>query len=257
MNQQLTRAQEKTIDALVVASKRKKNVPIRNSFVQIRYGKKPAPGPLSTLVTNSNWRSLDLYLLHRLTASANPWDTKRDSAVWARALGLGDEKYGRDAVSKCWRKLAELKLIRRERESKLAKSTTLLEDGSDTAYTAPTGNYFTLPLEYWTDSWYHRLSHPGKAALLIASTLQPGFYLPGRLVRPWVGISDDTFFKGVDDLQKHKLLTFDDKTVEDYNRGEVTYQQRHYYLKEPFGHEAKGTIKLFSDLISSTEAAGT
>lgn len=242
MNKQLTDAQAKTVDALVVASKRKKNVPIRNSFVQISRGKKPVPGPLSTLVTSTNWRSLDLYLLHRLAASAAPWDTKRDSAVWARALGLGDEKYGKDAVSKCWRKLSDLKLVLRERESKQAKITTLLEDGSDTEYTAPAGNYFTLPLGYWTDGWYHRLSDSGKAALLIASSLQPGFYLPGRLVKRWVGISDDTFFEGATDLHNHGLLTYDDVMKEDYNRGEIAYKQRHYYLQKPFGQEAKGQI---------------
>lgn len=191
-----------------------------------------------------------------MVSSKEPWDTVRESAVWARALGLGDETYGRDAVSKCWGKLAELKLIRRERESKQAKITTLAEDGSGGAYTSPTGNYFTLPLEYWSDDWYRELTYPGKAALLIASSLQPGFYLPGRLVKRWVGISDDTFFAGVEELRTHHLLDYVDETKQDYNRAEVTYQQRHYTLQEPFGKDAKGRVNSLAAFSARFKAAG-
>jgi hypothetical protein len=247
MKPQLTDAQDKTIQALVAASKRVKSVPIRNDFVQTGDGKHTSPGLLGKLIKTSNGRSLDLYLLHRLAASSDPWDTKRAAAVWARALGLGDEAYGKDAVSRCWTKLESIGLILRERESKQAKITSLQEDGSLKPYTAPKGRYFTLPLEYWTEGWYRTLSYPGKAALLISSSLSPGFYLPGRLANKWYGISADTLHAGFDDLSRHEILTYDEKVREDYTKAEVAFTQRHYTLVEPFGKDAKGLNDRFTE----------
>lgn len=247
MNPQLTDGQNKTVLALVEASKRVKNVPIRNAFVQAGDRQNPTPGLLGKLINTSNGRALDLYLLHRLAATADPWDTKRAAAVWARALGLGDQAYGKDAVSRGWTKLESLNLVLRERESKQAKITSLHEDGSSKPYASPKGRYFTLPLEYWTEGWYRKLSYPGKAALLIASSLSPGFYLPGRLAKKWYGISSDTLYVGFEDLISHKILTCEEKIREDYTKAEVAFIQRHYTLIDPFGKDAKGTNDLFAD----------
>jgi hypothetical protein len=245
MDQQLKEAQEKTIDALLKQSKRKSNVPIRNDFVQYGDQKSQIPGRLGELVKSGNGRSLDLYLLHRLAASAEPWDTSRPAAVWARALGLGDEKYGKDAVSKCWAKLEDYGLIRRERESRQAKITTLHENGLRDPYTAPEGRYFTLPLAYWTDRWYSRLSVAGKATLLIASSLKPGFYLPESQVNRWYGISADTLGAGFKELRREDVLSFTMKVREDWTKAEVVSKERRYTLKAPFGKGAKNPISLW------------
>ena len=246
-----TLLQDKSIQTLLDDSKRKKNVPIRTDFVQLPEGK--TPGALGALINSSNGRSLDLYLLHRLAASATPWDTKRDAAVWSRAMGLGDGPYGKDAVSRCWAKLAERKLILRERESKQAKITTLHENGKGDPYTAPAGKYFTVPLEYWTDNWHRELTVQGKAVLLVARSLRPGFYLPGRLVKKWYGFSPDVLTDGIKDLQDHELITFENRTREDYGTEQITFTERHYSLKGPFDKPSKGQIdlnELFSGILT-------
>lgn len=246
MEQHFTDLQHKSMRSLLESSKRKKNVPIRTDFVQLLDGKKP--GALGHLINSRNGRSLDLYLLHRLAASASPWDTKRDAAVWSRALGLGDEAYGKDAVSRCWAKLADRKLILRERESKQAKITTLHENGEGDPYTLPTGRYFTLPLEYWSDHWYRTLTDQGKAVLLIARSLRPDFYLPGRLVKKWYGVSPDVLTDGIKDLQKHKLIRYRNKTREDYGTEKITFTERHYTLNAPFDKPSKGQADLSQDI---------
>ena len=238
MEPQLIELQDKSIQSLLTDSKRKKNVPIRTDFVQLQKGKKP--GALGGLINSSNGRSLDLYLLHRLAASASPWDIKPDAAVWSRALGLGGEAYGKDAVSRCWAKLADRKLILRERESKKAKITTLHENGEGDPYTAPSGQYFTLPLEYWSEHWYRKLTVQGKAVLLIARSLRPGFYLPGRLVKKWYGISPDVLTDGLNDLRKHDLITSEDRIREDYGTEQITFVDRRYTLNAPFDKPSKG-----------------
>ncbi|MFK0042378.1 hypothetical protein ACIQTW_21290 [Paenarthrobacter sp. NPDC090517] len=242
MEKHLTELQDKSIQALLDDSKRKKNVPIRTDFVQIQ--KDNTPGPLGELINSSNGRSLDLYLLHRLAASAPPWDTKRDAAVWSRAMGLGDGAYGKDAVSRCWAKLADRRLILRERESKQAKITTLHENGEGDPYTAPSGKYFTLPLEYWSENWYRELTVQGKAVLLIARSLRPGFYLPGRLVKKWYGFSPDVLTTGLKDLRKHELITSKNRTWEDYGTAQITFTEPHYTLRAPFDKPSKGQIDL-------------
>lgn len=242
MEKHLTELQDKSIQALLDDSKRKKNVPIRTDFVQIQ--KDHTPGPLGELINSSNGRSLDLYLLHRLAASAQPWDTKRDAAVWSRAMGLGDEAYGKDAVSRCWAKLADRKLILREREAKQAKITTLQENGEGDPYTAPSGKYFTLPLEYWSENWYRELTIQGKAVLLIARSLRPGFYLPGRLVKKWYGFSPDVLTDGLNDLRRNELITSTNRTREDYGTAQITFTEPHYTLQAPFDKPSKGQIDL-------------
>ena len=256
MKHQWKELQDKSVQALMTDSKRKKNVPIRTDFVQRQDGKGKIPGALGALINSSNGRSLDLYLLHRLAASAEPWDTKRDAAVWSRAMGLGDEAYGKDAVSRCWAKLASRKLILRERESKQAKITTLHENGSGDPYTAPSGNYFTLPLEYWSDDWYRKLTVQGKAVLLVARSLRPGFYLPGTQVKKWYGFSGDVLTDGLKNLRDHNLISSEDRTREDYSTAQITFTERHYSLQAPFNLPSKGIVDLNKILQQHVDSLG-
>ena len=221
MKQQLQEEQAKTIAALVTQSKRKSSVAIRNDFTQRPLGDSSVPGRLGEMVKSGNGRSLDLYLLHRLVASAPPWDTIRGATVWARALGLGGERYGKDAVSKCWNRLEGYGLVQRERVSRKAKITTLHENGQGEPYVAPKGQYFKLPLEYWTAGWSTSLSLAGKASLLIASSLRPGFYLPESQANRWYGISADTLGNGFRELQSREILTFETKIIEDWGTSEI------------------------------------
>lgn len=246
METQVREAQDNTIEALIDRSKRKKNLSIRNDFVQTGNGKSARPGVLGELIGSKNGRSLDLYLLHRLVAAAEPWDTTLGASVWARALGLPDTDYGKSAVSRCWVTLEKHGLIAKTRVGRKARITTLREgirphEGEGAMpYTRPTARFFTLPLEYWTGGWHRELKDAGKAALLISSSLSPGFYLPGRQAPSWYGISADTLHKGLADLETHGLITYENRSRTDWTADEVTSVQRHYTLLPPFGKETKG-----------------
>ncbi|WP_337446784.1 hypothetical protein [Glutamicibacter nicotianae] len=232
--------QHNTVTDIIRASKRTKNVPIRDSFLQTGGPTNPKPGILGELINSSNGRSLDLYLLHRLASSAEPWATTKPADVWARALGLNDEEYGKASVSRCWKKLTELQLISKTRGTgRHTKVTTLREDGSGHAFENPTRNYFTLPLAYWEDKWYQKLKYPAKAILLIGRSLQPGFYLPDSQVQKWYGFSSDTLYRGVNQLQDEGLLDVKTRMTEDWNTTEIAKSQNHYTLLGPFAKPSK------------------
>lgn len=135
--------------------------------------------------------------------------------MWARALGLGGETdSGIGAISKIWRRLDETRhLLRRDRRGRLAKITSLREDGLGKAYAYPTGNtrderYLKLPYEYWTadEHWYRSLPLRAKAMLLVALSLPPGFVLPTNRAPEWYGISSDSADRGLRDLANAGLL---------------------------------------------------
>ncbi|MCD4850631.1 hypothetical protein LN996_07395 [Arthrobacter sp. AK01] len=234
-------AQTKTIEHMLEQSRRTVGVQIRRDFVQTGPQNQPVPGLLSTLVRTHNERALDLYLLHRLCAVSDPWDVKKPSTLWGRALGLSSEgnntNYASDTVSKLWGKLVDLKLVERTRESRMAKITTLHEKGTGDPYTQPLPrkeSYFNLPLEYWSEGWYRELSFAAKATLLITSSLQPGFYLPQEFGPKWYGISADTLNTGLGELQEKNLLDHAYFPREDWGTVSVTVRERRYSLQPPF-----------------------
>jgi hypothetical protein len=160
--------------------------------------------------------ALDLYLLHRARASSPPFDVAVHSAVWARAVGIGDVESSATAfVSKAWRRLdTKYHLIQRERRGRLAKITALREDGSGKPYTVPTGStwndrYFKIPFAYWLDDlrWHSTLSLRGKAALLISLSLPSPFTLPVERGPAWYGVSADTLERGLRELVDRGALS--------------------------------------------------
>lgn len=244
------RSQLVTIDAMLAASKRDtRRVPIRNTFVQQGSQSDPEPGPLHEMVRRHDERCLDLFLLHRMMASADPWDVRPMPAkAWARALGVHhDRDGGKAAVSKAWRRLDQTyHLIEVGRSGRRGKYTSLSEDGSGDPYTSPDGRartnrYLTLPFEYWTgpDFWFRQLSLPAKAVLLIGSSLAPGFLLPTtEKAQRWYGISGDTVGRGLTELLGLKLLerasVLKDTPLED----SVQTREYRYTLAAPFGRQS-------------------
>ncbi|UOD83342.1 hypothetical protein [Paenarthrobacter ureafaciens] len=234
-------AQTKTIEHMLAQSRRTVGVQIRRDFVQTGTQSKPVPGALGKLVNTHNERALDLYLLQRLCAVTDPWDVKKPSKIWARALGLStagsNPNYASDTVSKLWGKLVDLDLIERTRESRMAKITTLHENAKGGPYTKPRpgkDSYFNLPLEYWSEDWYRKLSFAAKATLLITSSLQPQFYLPQEFGPKWYGVSADTLNKGLGELQAADLLDYGHFPREDWGTVSVTVMERRYTLQPPF-----------------------
>lgn len=201
------------MEALLGASGRRADaVPVRVALVQRGTLSQPEPGVLRDMLRAHDERALDLYLLHRVLASSEPWDTCRGAQVWARALGLPTpHSTGVSDVSKLWQRLDfKYNLVTRGRRSRHAVIVTLHEDGSRHPYTYPAGRYdryFKVPFAYWRDRWFARLSFRAKVVLLIALSLKPPFILPTEKMPVWYGISADTTARAVRELIEAELLS--------------------------------------------------
>ncbi len=230
--------QQGTIGALLDASRRPGAVPVRRTFLQQGTQSHPKPGPLRGMVRAHDERAFDLYLLHRVVASSEPWDATRDARIWARALGLPTPRdNGAAAVSKTWKRLEKsYHLVSRERRGRLAKITSLLEDGTGKPYASPTTAYFKVPFDYWTaeQAWYATLSFPAKATLMIALSLQPPFLLPTEKAPKWYGLSTDTAERGLRELQDAGLLHRARKKRRDWLAATSFSTEFRYTLQPPF-----------------------
>jgi hypothetical protein len=203
---------QETIEALLEASRRDV-LPLSYRFLQHRDRQdRGIPGPLSAFVKAHNHRGLHQYLLAHAAASAGGFEVTRDSRVWARALGLAEDKESsRAAVSKGWAWLERLKLIRRKRRGRLSQITLLRDDGSGRPYLhpfdeQPRQGYVALPYDFWRERWHQKLDLPSTAVLLIGMSLGRNFILPQSHVRQWYGISAATLSKGITGLRRHDLI---------------------------------------------------
>jgi len=200
---------EESVVALLRKSQRRQHVAIRRTFVQQGTRSEPLPGPLATFVGRRDVRGLDLLLLQRALATKDPFDAKMEAGAWARLAGL-DPVGGVAVVSRGWARLCEMKLVSKRRSGRLAVITSLREDGSGDTYTRPSGRngdtYFQLPLAYWLDGLYRRLSLRAKAMFLICLTLQEWSPLPTERVQKWYGISADTAERGLEELLGEGLV---------------------------------------------------
>lgn len=235
--------QADTIMALLERSNRSE-VPIRKTFLQQGAGKVRIPGPVATLIRNHDERALDLYLLVHAVCSAGDFDITLPAGAWARAIGLANNASGKSTVSKAFRRLEDLRLLRRARDGSRAKVTLLdesgqLDDSDDLlpyVHPAPLKQqYLKLPHAYWEDFWHLRLDLRAKAVLLIALSLDDGFTLPIERAPDWYGISADTANRGLQDLRTHGLLDLDISTKKAPLAPEGLTQVYRYTLKAPLG----------------------
>lgn len=187
--------------------------PIRRAFIQ-EFGGARAPGPLHHFVTDRRYFALKLYLLHHCLPLKAPWDAYLPAAVWARALDR--TRPGAEAtVSRSWKYLRDLHLIRTRRDRRLARTYLLNESGSGAEYKR-SRQYFRLPLAYFLDDWYAKLALPGTVTLLIAldrSRTREWFELPKERAAIWFGISADTLQRGFDELRDNGLIEVDQRPV--------------------------------------------
>src|SRR5437763_1603129 len=95
----------------LVQQARRRLVPIRRTFVQQGTQRKPLVGPLARIVRKRDERALDLYLLMRALATADPYDATQHAEVWARALNLVGSS-GVATVSRIWTRLVKYKLVK-------------------------------------------------------------------------------------------------------------------------------------------------
>ena len=230
-----------TVAALIERSGRVgEGTPIRRSFVQpLDRTRQRQGGPLAQLVRRRDLRALQLYLLALTLASTEPWDVKRDSRVWARALDLGTTTSSREAVSKAWRRLRDLKLVSSSRDHRRAKVTMLREDGSGEPYAYPDPDrredrYLRLPFAFWTEGWYQRLSLPAMAMLLVLLAEKDDVVLPIDRVPEWYGISRASAQRGLEELRQQGLAELRiEQRIEPLAPEGYTFE-RHHRLVGPF-----------------------
>ena len=219
-------------------------VPIRKTFLQQGTGKVRIPGPVATLLRNHDERALDLYLLVHAVCSAGDFDITLPAGAWARAIGLGNNASGKSTVSKAFRRLEELRLLKRTRDGSRAKVTLLDESGrldeSDNPdpylHPAPLKQrYLKVPHAYWEEAWHLKLDLRAKVVLLIALSLDDGFTLPIERAPDWYGISADTANRGLQDLRTFGLVDLDISTKKAPLAPDGLTQVYRYTLKAPFG----------------------
>lgn len=235
-----------TVDAIVKASKRTAEFPLRREFLQTRVDARVEPGPMGALVRAGDHRALLLYLLLLTKASAEPWDAALPAATWARALGIAlpESKTARSTVSKIWLRLERHQLVSRSRHQRLADVYLRREDGHGEEYTSPGSvreNYCKIPLALWLEGpddksrWYQHLTLPELAVLLIGRSLGDGFRLPFESGPEWYGVSADTLSRGVHGLNARGLLEVN-KRYKAAPLSAVGYTAEHRYtLQPPFG----------------------
>ena len=254
-----------TVAALLDKSGRTADhTPIRRSFVQPRERDlQEAGGPLAKLVRRRDRRALQLYLLVLTLATKEPWDVKRHSQVWARALNLGGSSSSREAVSKAWRRLKELNLIESGRSRRLSVVTILREDGSGEPYEYPDptreeDRYLRLPFAFWLDDWYNTLELPALAMLLVLLAEKDDVVLPIDRVPKWYGISRATAQRGLEELREKGLAEIRvEQRREPLSPLGYTFE-RHYRAAGPFARSSRpapGSTEATVTALAPTAAA--
>ncbi|MEV4178409.1 helix-turn-helix domain-containing protein [Nonomuraea sp. NPDC049709] len=111
-----------------------------------------------------------------------------------------------------WLTLERNKLIKRSSGGRFTRVTKLLEDGSERAYTPPSGSRESrreLPYAYWTSGVFTKLDMPAKTVLLIAMSLRKRkLFLPStKTFAGYYGISASTLHRGITTLHQLGILT--------------------------------------------------
>ncbi len=236
------------MDELVTTSRRA-FIPLRRGFIQQKRSGGTGAAPLASFVRGGDRTGLLLYLLVLTKASAEPWDVRLPSAVWARALGLPNpnSEVTRSRISKTWARLSRRGLIRRERSRRLARIILLREDGSGAPYDRPQSHYVKVPHELWstgptdTDRWYEILTLPELVFLLIARSHKPSFSLPAERGPAYYGISADTLQRGARGLRGRGLLSIERQPKTAPLAPEGYTIENVYTLRQPFGFDSGGT----------------
>jgi hypothetical protein len=247
---------KETVNAILNESSRPGKVPLRNSFVQQgQRGKNAREGKLAEIVRRGRGSALDQFLLLLAWASAEPYDVKRDSRVWARALGLAQDSSGRATVSRNWRFLRDdLNVVTTQRAGREIRAILLREDGSGKTYSHPgktkDSPYLTVPFAYWIEEYDQKLHLPGKALLLVALSLPPSFVLPANQAPRWYGLSASTTERGLGELQRAGILSSRKITKKAPLAPEGYTKVNLYSLRKPF----KSATRLMAPDVS-TEGA--
>lgn len=251
MASEQTATQDETVREILAASKRKGSVPLRTSFLQRpRTSGKERAATLSPIVSSGRESAFDQYLLLLAWASGDGHDVRRDSRVWARAIGAPADPSGRQKVSRNWAFLEKQGLVKRERSGRLARVTLLNEDGQGTPYERPQRErYIKIPFAYWEDGYYRELKLPGKAMLLIGLQLLDNFSLPDEKGPEWYGLSPSTLNRGITELKHAGVLTTRSVKKASGLAPEGWTMHRYCTLGGPFGPKGKNAKGIPEELL--------
>jgi hypothetical protein len=243
-----------TIEFYLERSKREA-LPLALGFLQGRSDQnRPVPGPLSEFVNRGRESALEQYLFLHAIASGEEegFDVRLSAATWARAIGgYFDPETGvieqaaLHKVSRNWKFLREIGLVKTERAGREVRAHLLADDGSKQAYKhigagmkgqkLNGSGYLKLPYEYWQQRWHEKLSLPAKAMLLISLYQGDGFALPYNKVPAWYGVSSASAERGLKELREHALLHRERHRRADPESPIGFSYIYHYQLLSPFG----------------------
>lgn len=235
------------VDAVVLASRRSNDFPLRYSFLQTP--ERTGGGPLASLVNARDKRALLLYLLTITKASKEPWEVTLPAAAWARILDfpLPKSRSALTSVSKAWKRLETFRLIERSRKNRSASINLLREDGTGEPYSLPRprdradDRYFGVPLALWAaedlqgERWYRSLKLPELMVLLIGLSLGDEFLLPRRQGAEWYTTSPATIERGIEGLRLHDLLDVEKRNKKAPLSAAGFTTEHRYTLRPPFG----------------------
>lgn len=220
-------------------------VPVRRAFIQKPRGSVGGRG--SSLASLARVGSaLDAYLLvHALASSSEPYQAAYPAGTWVQLARL-DEAASFDAAKSRWSKvvtkLAELRLVERERKGNDMRYRLLSEAGDGTPYKRPKsasdGHWLRLPYSYWLEKFDEELSHAEKLMLIISLDQADDFILPFNQVANWYGISEATARRGLRGLEGRGLLTKTSSHVVAPRSPTGWAEQFRYTLRGPFSKEA-------------------
>jgi hypothetical protein len=250
-------------------------LPLGLGFIQSRIGNgRRSAGPLAEFVRRGRESAFEQYLLLHAIASGERegFNVRLAAAVWGRAIGgffdadTGEvDEAALHQVSRNWKFLRDVGLVRTERAGRQVRATILSDDGGEGEYGHPGKGrrdqkldgpgYLQLPYEYWRERWHEKLKLPAKAMLLIALYPGDGFPLPIGKVPKWYGISESTGERGLTELVEKGLLH-----VENHRRPDagspVGFTDANYYeLLPPFGPRGKRSALAHQDWVGVTEKA--
>lgn len=193
---------------------------VRQLLVQLPDTEDERPSVLGVMVHDRRHRPLVLYLM---LLTAWPFlQTRRDpfeGAVWARLLRTErGVPWTPTDVSKAWRELEELGLIKRERRGRQVVIRPRREDGG-AEYIVPdgggdtgdyAGRYLVLPGAFWSEQIFAQLSLPALAMLLVVlketSPKKHEVWLQQDHAQQWYGFSEASMQKGLRELEEAGLL---------------------------------------------------
>lgn len=224
----LTRPPQESIDRLEKAVTRSKRSTVRfpQTFARDAGSKVPTP-TLATLLRGGGEVRLKVYMTVLMMATVAPHSTKVTAKDLATMLGLRDpEGSGARRVSKAFKDLTDMDLLRREGDPGHVPTTTVLDpagsgdEWNDLALPKP---YITLPIALWRRGWFIALSGRAVALLIILRELThgrkgtSGAWVDGIRKRQY-GFSDDTWTRATEELRDAGLLDITEQVFS--SRGE-------------------------------------